>query len=96
MYSESQSQKNESKEIFSFKSDFSEEDIKKRLDEIFKNTIVTSTRIILRDQLGPRSADYLFTLELKIDKDKTQKTSFAWPEMTSSQKGVFKNLKRIF
>ena len=85
-YSES-----ESKEIYSFKSDFPEEDIENSLDKIFKNTDITSTKIILRDQLRPMSAEYLYTLELKI-----KKGSFSWPQMSSSQMEVFRNLKRIF
>ena len=84
---------NESREIYSFKSDFDEEDIESCLDEIFQNTNITSKRIILRDQLGPGRADYLYTLELKIGK--IQKTSFTWPQMSSTQMKVFKNLKRI-
>ena len=89
-YSES-----ERKEIYSFKSDFSQEDIEKCLDETFENTNITSTRIILRDQLrpgDPSSAEYLYTLELKMMK----KASFKWPQMSSSQMEVFRNLKRIF
>ena len=78
---ERESPKNESREVFSFKSDFTEEDIKNQLDEIFKNTNEISTKIILRDQLGPRM--YLYTLELKMDKGKTQKASFSWPQMSS-------------
>ena len=85
-YSES-----ESKEIYSFKSDFPEEDIENSLDKIFKNTDITSTKIILRDQLRPMSAEYLYTLELKM-----KKGSFSWPQMSSSQMEVFRNLKRIF
>ena len=86
---------NKSKEIFSFKSDFAEEDIQKSLDEIFKNTN-TSTKIIHRDQLGPGSAAvYLYTLELKIEKGKLQKISFSWPQMLPSQTAIFQSLKRI-
>jgi hypothetical protein len=83
----------ENKEIFSFKSDFAEEDIEKCLDEILKNTNIKSTKIIHIDQLG---AVYLYTLELKIVKGKQQKTSFTWPQMSPSQMEVFQNLKRIF
>ena len=54
------------REIFSFKSDFPEYDIEKQLDEVLQNTKVTSTKIILKDQLRPESADHLYTLELKI------------------------------
>ena len=54
---EIESLKNESREIFSFKSDCAEEDIKNCLEEIFKNTNVTSKKIILRDQLGPKRGD---------------------------------------
>jgi hypothetical protein len=82
----------ESKEIFSFKSDFAEEDIEKCLDEILKTTKIKSTKIIHRDQLG---SVYLYTLELKIEKGKLQKTSFSWPQMSTSQMKVFQNLKRI-
>jgi hypothetical protein len=86
---------NKSKEIFSVKSDFAEEDIQKSLDETFKNTN-TSTKIIHRDQLGPGSAAvYLYTLELKIDKGKLQKISFSWPQMLPSQTAIFQSLKRI-
>ena len=91
---ESESPKNESREVFSFKSDFNEDDIENQLEEIFKDTNETSTKIICRDQLGPRM--YLYTLELKMDKGKTQKASFSWPQMSASQKDVFQNLKRIF
>ena len=60
-----------------------------------KNTNDTSKRIILRDQLGPKSGNYLYTLELKINKGKIKKASFSWPLLSSSQKSVFQNLKRI-
>ena len=73
---ESESQKNETREIFSFKSDFAEEDVENCIDEIFKNTNVSSAKIILKDQLRPSSADYLYTLELKIDNGIIQKASF--------------------
>ena len=92
-YSES-----ESKEIYSFKSDFSEEDIEKCLEELFKKTNIRSRRIILRDQLrpgDPSSAEYLYTLELRITEE-LQKVGFSWPHMSSSQMEVFKNLRRIF
>ena len=56
-YSES-----ESREIYSFKSDFPEQDIEKCLDEILKNTTITSRKIIFRDQL--RLLEHLYTLEL--------------------------------
>jgi hypothetical protein len=87
---------NERKEIFSFKSDFAEEDIERCLDEIFTNTKITSTKIIHRDQLGPENSVYLYTLELKIEEGKGQKTSFSWPQMSPAQMKVFQNLKRIF
>ena len=93
---ESESQKNETREVFSFKSDFAEKNIENCIDEIFKKTNVSSAKIILRDQLGPSSASYLYTLELIIDNGIMQKASFNWPKMSSSQKDIFKNLKRIF
>ena len=82
----------ERKEIFSFKSDIAEKDIEKCLDEILKNTNIKSANIIHRDQLG---SVYLYTLELKIEQGKLQKTSFCWPQMSTSQMKVFQNLKRI-
>ena len=88
-YSES-----ETREVYSFKSDFTEEDVEKYLDDVFKNTNIASKRIVLRDQLrpgDPRTAEYLYTLELKMKKE-----SFSLPEMSSLQMEVFKNLKRIF
>ena len=53
----SESQKIQSREIFSVKSDFPEDDIEKQLDEVPKNTNVTSINIILKDQLRPEKAD---------------------------------------
>jgi hypothetical protein len=50
----------ESREIFSFKSEFAEEDIEKCLDEIFENTNITSAKIIHRDKLRPSSAEHLY------------------------------------
>ena len=64
---ESESQKNGTREVFSFKSDFAEKNIENCIDEIFKNTNVSSAKIILRDQLRPSSADYLYNLKLIID-----------------------------
>jgi hypothetical protein len=84
------------REIFSFKSAFPKENIVKSLDEILKNTNISSKKIIHRDQLGSRSAVYLYTLELKIKRGKHQKTSFSWPQMSPSQMELFQNLRRIF
>ena len=85
---------NESREVFSFKSFAAEENIEKCLDEIRKNTNIASAKIILRDQLS--GSVYLYTLELRIVKGKHGNASFSWPEMSSSEKDVFINLKRIF
>ena len=84
------------REIFSFKSAFAEENIEESLDEILKNTNISSKKIIHRDQLGSGSALYLYTLELKIERGKHQKTSLYWPQMSPSQMELFQNLKRIF
>ena len=78
---ESESQKIQSREIFSFKSDFPEDDIENHLDEVFKNTNVTSRKIILKDQLRPENTEHLFTLELKIEKENENNASFSWPQM---------------
>ena len=94
--SESESQKVQIREVFSFKSDIPEDDIKKQLDEVLKKTNVTSVKIIMKDQLRPESAEHLYTLELKIDKENKKNASFSWPQMSSSQKENFQNLKRIF
>jgi hypothetical protein len=55
-----ESETNQSKDIFSFKSDFPEDAIENHFDEILKNTNVKSTNIILKDQLRPGSADQLY------------------------------------
>ena len=52
--------------MYSFKSVFAEEDIEKCLDEILNNTNITSTKIILRDQLRLSSPEYLYAIELKM------------------------------
>ena len=67
--SESESQKVQIREVFSFKSDIPEDDIKKQLDEVLKKTNVTSVKKIMKDQLRPESAEHLYTLELKVDKE---------------------------
>jgi hypothetical protein len=84
------------RENFSFKSAFAEENIEESLDEILKNTNILSKKIIHRDQLGSGSAVYLYTLELKFEIGKHQKTCFSWPQMSPSQMELFQNLKRIF
>ena len=94
--SNSEYDENNSREVFSFKSDIPQEDIEKCLDEILKNTNVKRIKIIHRDQLGPQRSLYLYTLELKIEKGKLQKASFSWPQMSPSQMEVLQNLKRIF
>jgi hypothetical protein len=92
---ESESEKIQSREVFSFKSYFPEDDIENHIDDVFKNTNVSRRKIILKDQLRPENADHLFTLELIIDKDKTKNASFLWPQMSPSQKKVFQDLERI-
>ena len=61
-YSNTEYSESERKEMYSFKSDFAEEDIEKCLDEILKNTNITSTQMILRDQLRVSSAEYLYAI----------------------------------
>ena len=93
---ESESWKIPSREVFSFKSDFPEVEIEKQLDEVLKNTNVSSSKIILKDQIRSDSADHLYTLELKIEKENKEDTNFSWPKMSSLQNQVLRNLKRIF
>ena len=83
-YSES-----ESREIFSFKSDFTEEDIEKCLDELFEDTNIKSKMIIHRDEL--RHPEHLYTLVWKMKPN----GNFLWNKMSSPRMEVFKNLKRI-
>ena len=56
--------------IFTFNSDYAEEDIVYTLEEIFQNILVTHTAIIFREQLRPQSAEYKFTVELTLDPEK--------------------------
>ena len=83
----------ESREVFSFKSDCAEEYIEECLDDIIRNSNINNAKIILRDEL--RNGVYLYTLEIKFQKRKLQQESFSWPQMSSSQKNAFQNLKRI-
>ena len=83
----------ESREVFSFKSDCAEEYIEECLDDIIRNSNINNAKIILRDEL--RNGVYLYTLEIKFQKRKLQQESFSWPQMSTSQKNAFQNLKRI-
>ena len=78
------------KVIFTFKSDYAEEDIVYTLEEIFKDTSVT---IISREQLRQKSAEYKFTVKLKLDPKK--RSSFSWPKMCSLQESVILDLNKL-
>ena len=72
---------------YTFKSDFAEEDIIYTLDEILTDEIETQLKSRVR-LYGPRSAAHLCTVVIKLPPEKT----FTWPEMTSDQAEVFKDL----
>ena len=75
----------EGKVNYTFLSDYSEEDIKYTLDEIFqkKNAFLNSMV-----QCRPRSAECLCTVEVKIDSGQ----EFFWPAMNTIQAQVVQDL----
>ena len=81
---------NENKVIYSFKSEYAEEDIEYTLEEIFQDTVVTSSAIVSREKVKPRSAECKYTIELILDPQK--RTSFSWPRMNSLQQDVIQKL----
>ena len=73
---------------YTFVSDYHEDDIQYTFDEIFPDNKI---KIETLKQCQPRSAEYIFSVEVKLSY--SQKST--WPEMNSDQSKVFKELKKI-
>ena len=71
---------------YEFVSNYAEEDVEYTLEEIFPEA---SLDLQTLKQCRPRSADYLYTVTVKLSPGQR---SF-WPEMQADQADVFKNLK---
>ena len=65
-----------------------DETSKYTLEEIFPDSYVNLESL---KQCQPRSADYLFSVDVKLSSGQNSK----WPEMNSEQSPVFKELKKI-
>ena len=75
-------------EVYSFVSDYGEEDILWTLEELFSSS---GSTLLSRVRVRPLKAAHLCTVSVKV----TAAQTFAWPEMRNDQKEVFKDLKRI-
>ena len=73
---------------YTFVSDYHEDDIEYTLEEIFPDSYVNLESL---KQCQPMSADYLFSVDVKLSSGQNSK----WPEMNSEQSPVFKELKKI-
>jgi hypothetical protein len=83
----------EEKVIFSFKSDYGEEDITHSLkEEVFVNTQVKKATLVSRVGTSSLSAEHLCFVELEPAESLRD---FLWPAMDPENTAVFKELKRI-
>ena len=83
----------EEKVIFSFKSEYGEEDITDSLkEEVFVNTEVKKAILVSRVRTSPLSAEHLCFVELEPAESLKD---FLWPAMDQENTAVFKELKRI-
>ena len=76
--------------FYSFKSDFSEEDILDSLRDIWPEDGATSTTLVLRQRPRMDSEDHLCTLKVE-----TSVSNFSWPKMEASLVDVFREIRRI-
>jgi hypothetical protein len=83
----------EEKVIFSFKSDYGEEDITDTMkEEVFVNTKVKKANLVSRVRTSPLSAEHLCFVELEPAESLSD---FLWPAMDGENLVVFQELKRI-
>ena len=83
----------EEKVIFSFKSDYGEEDITDSLkEEVFVNTRVKLANLVYRVRTSPISAEHLCFVELEPAESLRD---LLWPAMDPENTAVFQELKRI-
>ena len=73
--------------MFTFK--YSEQDIEYSLTKIFPENAVTT--LVTRARICPRSADHLFTLELR----EVDGQNFTWPHMNASDSEVLREIVRM-
>ena len=73
---------------YTFVSDYHEDDILYTLEEIF---LENSVQLEPLKQCQPRSADYLYSVAVKLSSSQES----TWPDMSSDQSQVFKDLKKI-
>ena len=75
--------------MYSFKSEYGEEDIEYSLSELLPEN-VTAT-LVSRERVRPRSADHLCTVVLKL----VEGQNFTWPTMKPSDAEVLREIKKI-
>ena len=74
--------------IYTFVSDFHQEDVEYTLKELLPDNI--GTKILSNVKIGDRfTADHLFSVRLEIPDDQR----FSWPEMSADQAKVLKNMQ---
>ena len=71
--------------VFTFNSDYAEEDLIDTVNEYFPTSILVS-----RERVRPLSADHVCTIEIQAVGGK-----LSWPAMKPSDDDVFKNVERI-
>ena len=76
--------------IFTFSSDYGEEDILYTLDQVFKDVPVT---LLSRIRVNPMKAEQLCTVAIKVTS--SEKEEYSWPKMKSYDADIFSYLKRI-
>jgi hypothetical protein len=80
--------------VYSFESNYHEDDIMDTLGEIFPASEVNLT-LDSTVQVAPRSARYLFVITLTVKPTATGR-KLSWPDMQEDQAVVFEKVKRIY
>ena len=82
-------QESDQKVMFSFRSEYGEEDIEYSWSKVLPEKAVPT--LVSRVRIGPRSADHLCTLEVKEVDGRT----FVWPHMNTSDAEVLRELEKM-
>ena len=75
--------------MFTFKSEYGEEDIEYSLSKIFPENAITT--LVTRARIFLRSADHICTLTLR----EVDGQNFTWPHMNASDSEVLRELVRM-
>ena len=84
--------KKEGKVLFSFTSEYAEEDITSTIEEIFENTEVSRAKLVSRLRSKPLSNVHNCVVELALEANQNE---FIWPVMNEVDADLFKELKIV-